>query len=241
MIKFFKKLYRDDSEAFYNQLHGRLERGERTFIVTANPEAFMFGEGDPEVEALLTDEATSVVADGIGIVKGAAMLGINLPERIPGVDIAQRLMEQGNELKKSIFLLGSKQEVLDAMVKVMAEKYPHITVAGAINGYVPDKDAAFEEIKKAAPDIVLVALGIPAQEKLIYKHLFCFEKGIFVGVGGSLDVLSGTKARAPKFFIDHNLEWFYRIMKEPSRIKRFYNSNVKFLFKVKKLAKENNK
>lgn len=89
------------------------------------------------------------------------------------------------------------------------------------------------EAAAAAPDIMLVALGIPAQEKLIYKHLNKFKKGIFVGVGGSFDVLSGTKARAPEFFINHNLEWLYRILKEPSRIKRFYNSNVKFIFKVK--------
>ena len=80
----------------------------------------------------------------------------------------------------------------------------------------------------------MVALGIPTQEKLIYKHLADFEKGIFIGVGGSFDVLSGTKQRAPEFFIKHNLEWFYRIMKEPSRIKRFYNNNIKFILKLKK-------
>ena len=86
-------------------------------------------------------------------------------------------------------------------------------------------------------DIVLVALGMPIQEKLIYKHLNEFDKGIFVGVGGSFDVLSGTKKRAPEFFIQHNLEWLYRITKEPSRLKRFYNNNIKFLFNVNKEKK----
>ena len=75
---------------------------------------------------------------------------------------------------------------------------------------------------------------IPAQEKLIYQHLKDFNKGIFVGVGGSFDVLSGTKQRAPQFFIKYNLEWLYRIAKEPKRIKRFYNNNVKFILKLKK-------
>jgi N-acetylglucosaminyldiphosphoundecaprenol N-acetyl-beta-D-mannosaminyltransferase len=137
-------------------------------------------------------------------------------------------------LKKKVFFLGAKQEVIDALLQVVREKYPNLEVAGAVNGYVPDKDAVFEDIKALQPDIVLVALGIPAQERLIYKHLSAFSKGIFVGVGGSFDVLSGTKERAPKFFINHNLEWLYRLLKEPSRIKRFYNNNIKFLFSVKK-------
>jgi len=96
----------------------------------------------------------------------------------------------------------------------------------------------FEEIASLKPDVCLVALGIPVQEKLIYKHLDKFEKGIFVGVGGSFDVISGTKKRAPEFFIKCNLEWLYRIAKEPKRLKRFYNSNVKFIFAVKKEFKK---
>ena len=234
MRQYFERLYKGSMADYLLLIKEKLEKEEKTFIVTANPEAFMFGEQDPEMDAILMDEAVSTVADGIGIVRGAAMIGIKVEERIPGVDIAEQLMIYGNEMGKSIFLLGSKQEVIDAMCNVMAEKYPNLKVAGAINGYVPDKDAAFEEIKAAAPDIVLVALGIPAQEKLIYKHLKDFGKGIFVGVGGSLDVLSGTKERAPQFFIKHNLEWAYRIMKEPKRLKRFYNSHVKFIFKLRK-------
>ena len=107
-------------------------------------------------------------------------------------------------------------------------------IVGTSNGYVADKDKVFDEIVKLEPDIVLVALGIPLQEMLIYKHLNRFKKGIFVGVGGSFDVMSGMKKRAPKIFIKLNLEWLYRIMKEPKRLKRFYDSNVKFLFRIKK-------
>lgn len=236
MKKYFNRLYNKDSSSFYSEIREALDRSSKKFIITANPEAFMFGESDSEVNAMLTDDEVTVVADGIGIVKGASMLNIEIPERIPGVDIAEKLMEFGNELNKSIFFLGSKQEVIDKLCEVIRTKYPNLTVLGAVNGYVEDKDAVFEEIKKISPDIVLVALGIPAQEKLIYKHYKDFNKGIFVGVGGSLDVLSGTKARAPEFFIKHNLEWLYRILKEPNRIKRFYNSNVKFLFKIRRKA-----
>lgn len=235
MKKYFGRLYNKTKKDFYSLIRENLETDKRMFIVTANPEAFMFGEQDSDVDKLLMDDSTTVVADGIGIVKGANMLNIPIPERIPGVDIAEQLFVYGNELSKSVFLLGAKQEVVDALSKVLAEKYPNLSLVGTVNGYVEDKDAVFEEIKQVSPDIVLVALGIPAQEKLIYKHLFDFNKGIFVGVGGSFDVLSGTKARAPKFFIDHNIEWLYRIAKEPKRIKRFYDGNVKFIFKIQKM------
>ena len=108
-------------------------------------------------------------------------------------------------------------------------------IAGYQDGYVQDKDAVFEEIVTLKPDAVLVALGIPAQEILIHKYYNRFDKGIFVGVGGSFDVLSGTKKRAPEIFIKLNLEWLYRIAKEPQRFKRFYDSNVRFIGKIRKM------
>jgi N-acetylglucosaminyldiphosphoundecaprenol N-acetyl-beta-D-mannosaminyltransferase len=234
MKRFFERLFKGNKAAFEEILKDHLLNEKRMFLVTANPEAFMLGKKDPEMEKLLLDEQTTMAADAIGLVKGGAMIGVNLPERIPGVELAEKLMEYGHAHSKSIFLLGAKQEVIDALCNVIREKYPNLAVCGAVNGYVPDKDAVFEDMKKLQPDIVLVALGMPAQEKLIYKHFKDFQKGIFVGVGGSFDVLSGLKQRAPQFFIKHNLEWFYRLMKEPSRIKRFYNGNVKFLFAVRK-------
>lgn len=234
MKRFFERLFKGDKQAFLEILKDHLVNEKRMFLVTANPEAFMLGQKDPQMEKLLLDPETTMAADAIGLVKGAKMIGIHLPERIPGVELAEELMVYGNQYGKRIFLLGAKQEVLDALCGVIREKYPNLTICGAVNGYVQDKDAVFEEMKAQAPDIVLVALGMPVQEKLIYKHFRDFSKGIFVGVGGSFDVLSGKKQRAPEFFIRHNLEWFYRLAKEPSRIKRFYNGNVKFLFALRK-------
>ena len=96
----------------------------------------------------------------------------------------------------------------------------------------------FKRIKNISPDIVLVALGVPKQELLIAKHYDNFSKGIFVGVGGTFDVISGTKKRAPKIIQKLNIEWLYRIIGNKERIKRFYDSNVKFIFKLRKLVKE---
>lgn len=234
MKELFDRLYNKSEESFYKILEKNLKNEKKMFVVTANPETFMMSEKDEEVNKLLLDKETILVPDGIGIVKAARMINYNVKERIAGIDIANKLLELGNKEKKSIYLFGAKQEVIDSMKNVIKEKYSNLTVVGATNGYEKDKDKVFEKIAKQKPDIVLVALGIPAQEKLIYKHLDKFDKGIFVGVGGSFDVISGHKKRAPKIFIKLNLEWLYRIIKEPKRLKRFYDSNVKFLFKVRR-------
>jgi len=238
MKKYFNKLYMDGETEFYNEIETDLKDEKRKFIVTANPETFMIGERDPEMEKLLLDNDTTLVPDGIGIVKAAQMLHYSISERIAGIDIANKLLEYGHQQKKEVYLFGAKPEVIKDLVKVIREKYPNLNIAGTDNGYVNDKDAVFEKMKKLQPDIILVALGIPVQEKLIYKHLKDFNKGIFVGVGGSFDVISGHKKRAPQIFINLKLEWLYRIITEPQRLKRFYESNVKFIFKIRRYRKE---
>ena len=234
MRKLFDKLYKKSAQSFYEILSDNLKNNKKTFVITANPETFMISEKNEDVRKMLLDKETVMVPDGIGVLKAGKKIGYNIEERITGIDIANELLKFGNEQKKSIYLFGSKQEVIDSMKKVIKEQYPNLKLVGTSNGYVTDKDKVFDEIVKLEPDIVLVALGIPLQEMLIYKHLNRFKKGIFVGVGGSFDVMSGMKKRAPKIFIKLNLEWLYRIMKEPKRLKRFYDSNVKFLFRIKK-------
>ena len=235
MKKLFEKMYKKEEKEFNKIIHNNLVKNKKMFIVTANPETMMKSETDTELNKLLNDKDTILVPDGIGVVKASKTLGYDIKERITGIDIANTLLDYGNELKKTIYLFGSKQEVIDSMKGVLKEKYPNLKLVGSSNGYVQDKDKVFEEMSKLKPDIVLVALGIPVQEKLIYKHLSLFDKGIFVGVGGSFDVISGHKKRAPKLFIKLNLEWLYRIICEPKRLKRFYDSNIKFMFKVKKM------
>ena len=235
MRKLFDKLYNKDEDSFYEILEKNLKNNKRMFIVTSNPETFMISENDNKMQELLLDKNTILVPDGIGIVKAARMINYDVKERITGIDIANKLIELGNSLNKKIYFFGAKPEVIESLNNLISEKYPNLKIVGSKDGYVKDKDKVFDEIAELEPDIILVAMGIPLQEKLIYKHLNKFKKGIFVGVGGSFDVISGHKKRAPKIFIKLNLEWLYRILKEPSRIKRFYDSNVKFLFKVRKL------
>jgi N-acetylglucosaminyldiphosphoundecaprenol N-acetyl-beta-D-mannosaminyltransferase len=234
MKKFLEKLYKNDKKSFFEILKKDLKNKNKKFIVTVNPETLMIAEKDLELKEILEDDSVSFVPDGIGVVKAAKMIGVDVKERIPGIEIAEKLFEFANESKKSLYLFGAKQEVLNNLKEKIEKIYPNIKLLGMTNGYVENKDEEFQKIIKKEPDIVLVALGIPAQEKLIYKYFKDFKKGIFVGVGGSFDVLSGTKKRAPQIFIKTNTEWLYRILKEPKRIKRFWDNNVKFIFKIRK-------
>ena len=234
MKKFLEKLYKKDKKSFFEILKKDLKNKNKKFIVTVNPETLMIAEKDLELKEILEDDSVSFVPDGIGVVKAAKMIGVDVKERIPGIEIAEKLFEFANESKKSLYLFGAKQEVLNNLKEKIEKNYSNIKLFGMTNGYVENNEEEFQKIIKKEPDIVLVALGIPAQEKLIYKYFKDFKKGIFVGVGGSFDVLSGTKKRAPQIFIKTNTEWLYRILKEPKRIKRFWDNNVKFIFKIRK-------
>ena len=241
MRAYFDKIYEGNKEAFTRELEERVNADKKTFVITANPETLMIGQENEEFDQILKSNKTIIVPDGIGVVKAANMLGHHIEERITGVETVETLLDILDKREKSVYLLGAKQEVLEQFVKKVKAKYPKLQIAGYQNGYIKDKDAAFDKIVKLQPDAVLVALGIPAQEMLIYKHYDRFEKGIFIGVGGSFDVLSGMKKRAPKIFIKLNLEWLYRIVTEPKRMKRFYRSNVKFIAKVRGLSRKGGK
>lgn len=229
------KIYNKSSNEYFKLLKNNLKNNKKTFIITANPEIIMYSENDKEISDMFNDKCVSIVPDGIAVVKASRMVGNNVFERITGVDISLKLLEYCNELNKGLYLFGAKEEVINSLVNVINEKYPNIKLLGATNGYVDNKDRVMKEVVKLKPDVVMVALGVPNQEKLIYKYLDKFDKGIFIGVGGTFDVLSGLKKRAPKIFIKLNLEWLYRIVCEPKRLKRFWNNNVKFIFKVRKI------
>ncbi len=238
MRKYFDKLYKGNLNDFSKILLEKLKNNEKAFIVTANPETLMIGQKNKDFNRILISDHTTITADGIGVVKGAQMLGYDINERVTGVDIVKKLFETANQEKKSLYLFGAKPEVVKTLAEKLKKDYEGIEVLGYTDGYVDNKEEKFEKIVELKPDIVLVALGIPAQELLIEKFYDKFEKGIFVGIGGAFDVLSGMKKRAPKFFVNHNLEWLYRICSEPKRFKRFYQSNIQYISIIKKLQKE---
>lgn len=230
----YSTLYKKNKKSCYELIENNLKNSKKTFIVTANPETYMLSKKDGEMKSIIYNKENLIVPDGISIVKTASYFCIDLKERITGVDLCSHLLKVADENKYSLYLFGSTSEVIEKLVTVINKKYSNINILGYSNGYEKDKDAIMKKIVKLNPDICLLALGIPYQEKLINKYIDTVKKGIYIGVGGSFDVLSGTKKRAPKIFIKLNLEWLYRLICEPKRLKRFINSNVKFIFEVRK-------
>lgn len=231
MKDILEKIYNDNENNFYKYLEKLLLKNEKKFIITVNPEIVMKSYNNVNIKNILLNDNNILVPDGISIIKKAKKYNINIKERITGVDISSKALEICNKNKKSIYLFGAKKEVIKSLVSKIKKDYSNINILGYNDGYVSDKDKIMKEIIKLSPDLVLVALGVPSQELLINKYIEKAKKGIFIGVGGTFDVLSGNKKRAPKLFIKLNLEWLYRIICEPKRLKRFIQNNIVFMFK----------
>jgi N-acetylglucosaminyldiphosphoundecaprenol N-acetyl-beta-D-mannosaminyltransferase len=205
---------------FLNTLSGHLEREEKTFVVTANPEIVMKVREDASYRAVV-EKANYVTADGIGVVKAAGLLGKPLPERVTGFETFMGLLQIANEKGYSIYLLGAQDEVLQKTVAEIMTQFPNVKIAGAHHGFFDwNDDHIPNEIQRTKPDLIFTALGVPRQELWIGQNMDKFEKGVFMGIGGSFDVLAGAVQRAPEFWQKMNLEWAYRLMKQPSRWKR---------------------
>jgi len=224
-------------QQFVEKLHECVLAERKTFVVTANPEIVMLANEDPSYMEYV-QKATYVTADGIGVVKAAKMLNTPLPERVTGYDTMVEVLKKGNEHGYKIYLLGAQEETLVKAVANINEKYPNVQIVGSHNGFFDwEQNSIQEEIKQLEPDFVFVALGVPRQEKWISTNLDQFRKGIFIGVGGSFDVIAGTVPRAPQIWQKLNLEWAYRLMKQPSRIGRMMALPKFVLTVMKKKAK----
>ncbi|MEC1770267.1 WecB/TagA/CpsF family glycosyltransferase [Schinkia azotoformans] len=202
------------------RLKERMQSGQKGFVVTANPEIVMKALEDPTYKKYV-EKADYVTADGIGVVKGAQILGKPLLERVAGYDLMRNLLTVLNEKKLKLYMLGAQEETIEKAVQTIKVEYPDLEIAGYHHGFFKWEDPAIiNEIKETQPDLILVALGMPRQEKWIAEHIDHVEKGVFIGVGGSFDVVAGTVKRAPEVWQKLNLEWFYRLLKQPSRWRR---------------------
>lgn len=189
------------------------------FIVTANPEIIMSAKKSPSYKDSVL-QADFIVPDGSGVMMASDILLDPLQEKITGYELVHSFLSYANDKNKSVYFFGSKEGVaVDAAIK-SSKLYPNVRIAGTKDGYSGLGLDIAEEIAATHPDFIFIGLGAPLQEKWAadYKHLF--PNSILMGVGGSFDVLSGNTKRAPQFWINHNLEWMYRLITQPVRGKR---------------------
>ena len=202
------------------RIEQRLDRGERTFIITANPEFVMLCRETPEV-AEIAEHADLVVPDGTGAVVASRLLGDPLPGRAPGRLLVDRLAAVATERRLSLFLLGAGPGIAERAAARLLDRHPDLRIAGTYAGSADDDGDVVPRVLAAAPDVVLVAFGMPKQERWIARNLTRLPSvRVAVGVGGSLDYLAGAAKAPPAVVHAVGLEWLWRLAREPQRWRR---------------------
>ena len=204
--------------------------GQKGILVAINAEKILHA----------TDQTRGIInrnigyCDGVGAVMALKKKGCKDVVKIPGCELWLKIVETWYRKGKSFYLVGSKPEVIDATVKRLQKDYSGIKIVGYRDGYIKsddEKNELLKDIVEKKPDVVFVAMGSPKQE-LLMEEMHEFHQAVYQGLGGSFDVYTGNVARAPKWWVEHNLEWAYRLIKQPTRIRRQIHL-VRFWFLVK--------
>ncbi len=202
-------------------LTGRMKHQVGTHVITLNAEMTMQARQRPALAAAL-QQAELVIPDGAGVVLYLRLYGRKV-RRCAGIELSEQMIRQAAQQdNKTVFFYGGKPDVLEKATLAWQQRLPSLTIAGAFDGYI-QADAVAElltALQTTQPSLVLVGLGVPRQELWIAAHRHLCPEAIWIGVGGSFDIWSGAKDRAPAWLADNNLEWLYRLYQEPWRWKR---------------------
>ena len=199
-------------------------------IITINPEMILNAHSNPDFANVIR-RADLVVPDGVGVELGLKILGHKV-RRIAGVELGKALIVKFSKEHKSVAMIGAKPEVIDLAVKNLKSELPDLDIVYSHDGYFKDDSVILDQVVKASPDLVLVALGSPKQE-MFNSHLKDrLPNATTIGLGGSFDVWAGVVDRAPKIYQKLCLEWLYRTLKEPKRFKRIFPTLPLFVLKV---------
>ncbi len=190
-------------------------------VVTPNPEFILQAQKDESFRHCL-NEADLVLPDGIGVIYASRILGTPLPCRVPGIEFATGLLSEMASVGARLFLLGAQEGVADEAGRRLMAQFPGLVICGTQHGYFGSEDQAAVAlyIQQTQPDVLFVCLGAPRQEMFLRRWGSQTGAKIGVGLGGCLDVFAGRVDRAPEFWIKCNLEWLYRLCKEPKRLGR---------------------
>lgn len=212
------KIDRESMQQTVTKIREAVENRQNIQVVTANPELIYATGKDARLKQLI-NSAKIVTPDGVGVVWAANRLGYPVVERVTGIDLVEALFPVAAEKGWRIFLLGSKPGVAELAAQKVSEKHPGFAWQ-AEHGYFSreEEPGLLEKIRNFKPDILLLGLGAPRQEFWMFSHLDLAT--VSIGVGGSFDALAGLNKRAPKWIQELRLEWLFRLLKQPQRLKR---------------------
>jgi len=201
-------------------IEGFIQEKTSHMVITLGTEMTMMAQKDQELKDVINN-AHLVVPDTAGIVWSTKYLYGKKITKVAGIELLEKLVERGAEKNYTFYFLGAQEGIAEKAAENLKRRFPSLKIGGTHHGYFKGKDnEVIEEIRKVKPHILIIAMGVPYQEKWIYRHLEKLNVPVSMGVGGSFDVLSGKLSRAPKWMITLNLEWLYRLYREPSRFMR---------------------
>jgi N-acetylglucosaminyldiphosphoundecaprenol N-acetyl-beta-D-mannosaminyltransferase len=201
-------------------------------VITANAAHLCMMRRDPALEAACRG-GDLIVADGMSVVWALRAAGVDVPERVAGVDLMTRLLEAAGHERLRVYFLGARPEVVAALAETTVRTYPGLVVAGYRDGYFSpaDHEAIVEEIRNRAPHLLFIGMPSPFKETWCQRHAARLNVPVMVGVGGSFDVLAGYMRRAPRWIQQIGLEWSWRLIQEPRKLwKRYLTTNTEFLW-----------
>ena len=200
---------------------GFVRSGEPHLVVTADASALVTAAQNPDFRTVL-EGADLVTPDSSGILWAARRLGRPLPERVSGVDLAERLCELAGKFGWGVFFYGAAPGVAADAAGIMQRRFPGMRIAGTAHGFLDEREQVEleEQIRQARPELLFVALGIPRQEKWIWNRMRRLGVPVSMGVGGTFDVFAGRVSRAPLWMQRHGFEWLYRLWKNPRKISK---------------------
>lgn len=210
-----------DMQGAVERVKNLLSEDGPSLIVTPNSEMLAAAAEDAELARIL-NSADLAVPDGAGVILASKIMGQKLPERVAGFDLITELFAQLENEDCSFYFLGSKPGIVDKAAAELKKRYPNLNIAGYHHGYL-DKELqqnVTAEINEKGIDLLLVGMGVPLQERFLDKNLDGLNVKAAVTVGGSFDVIAGEVERAPLWMQKAGLEWFYRLVQEPSRFGR---------------------
>ena len=196
-----------------------MNEGGFHYVVPPNPEFVLAAEKDEAFRSVLNG-ADLVIPDGIGVIYSAKLLGTPLKGRVPGIDFSAGMLAHMDKVGGRVFLLGAKPGIAEEAGRRMAQQFPGLVICGTHDGYFKEDEPVVAQIRQSQADLLFVCLGAPRQEKFMARWGKELGVKLAMGLGGSLDVYAGAVERAPESWQKLNMEWAYRLVKEPKRIGR---------------------
>ncbi|HEY8892360.1 MAG TPA: WecB/TagA/CpsF family glycosyltransferase [Clostridium sp.] len=212
------EIFNDNIEELFKNINEL----EKVHIISGNPEVLLNGLQNNVLLENFTSENSIIIPDGVGTVICSKIIGQPVRQKIAGIEVMDNIVKKCEKENSGIYLLGSTKQTVDMCNINLRTKYRKLNIFGSHDGYfdLDNCEEILRQIEKVNPKVLFVAMGCPRQEIFIAKYMDRLPCSIFMGVGGSFDIIAGNVKRAPKWMINIGMEWLYRVVKEPFRIKR---------------------